>query len=168
MLDSLAHGLRECASKPIIGPRLQLDNFLDNMLRSRISRRVLAEQHIHLENSNAKAIGIISTELSLYEAVHYAAQRTRQVCNETYGRSPDIIVSGDVRAVMPYIPMHIDYMLYELMKNSSRSHPALCLTMSPPRAMHSHILLSKSPRRKCTIRDSKKKHRAMWHKKDSM
>ena len=48
MLDALAAGLRECSRKPFTGERLQLDRFLDNMLRSRISRRVIAEQHIHL------------------------------------------------------------------------------------------------------------------------
>lgn len=48
MLDALAAGLRECRSKPFTGERLHLDGFLDNMLRSRISRRVIAEQHIHL------------------------------------------------------------------------------------------------------------------------
>ncbi len=38
MLDSLAAGLRECKSKQLIGPCLQLDPFFDSMLRSRISR----------------------------------------------------------------------------------------------------------------------------------
>eukprot|EP00873_Tetraselmis_striata_P016162 jgi/Tetstr1/436426/TSEL_025256.t1 len=121
MLDSLAHGLRECASKPIIGGRLKLDGFFDNMLRSRISRRVLAEQHIQLSRPSLDHIGVIATQLSMYDTVDFAAQRTRQVCTETYGRSPEVIVSGDVRAVMPYIPMHLDYMLYELLKNASRA-----------------------------------------------
>lgn len=50
MLDLLASGLRECRRKPIVGEQLALDPFLENMLRSRISRRVLAEQHINLHN----------------------------------------------------------------------------------------------------------------------
>ncbi len=50
MLDALAAGLRECSRKPITGERLDfLDGFLNNMLRSRISRRVLAEQHLMLD-----------------------------------------------------------------------------------------------------------------------
>ena len=44
MLDALAAGLKECKLKPIVGPKLQLDAFLDGMLRSRISRRIMAEQ----------------------------------------------------------------------------------------------------------------------------
>ena len=35
MLDALAAGLRECRSKPTVGDKLQLDAFLDGMLRSR-------------------------------------------------------------------------------------------------------------------------------------
>ena len=50
MLDALAAGLRECNSKAFVGPKLQLNGFLENMLTSRISRRVLAEQHINLHN----------------------------------------------------------------------------------------------------------------------
>ena len=50
MLDALATGLRELRSKPVVGGQLRLDGFLENMLRSRISRRVLAEQHINLTN----------------------------------------------------------------------------------------------------------------------
>jgi hypothetical protein len=44
-----------------------------------------------------------------------------QVCRETYGVSTDVIVTGDVLATMPYIPTHLDYMLYELLKNAMRA-----------------------------------------------
>ena len=54
MLDALAAGLRECNSKPFVGQKLQLNGFLDNMLTSRISRRVLAEQHINLHNRRCR------------------------------------------------------------------------------------------------------------------
>ena len=36
---------------------LQLDGFLENMLRSRISRRVMAEQHINLTHQRPGYIG---------------------------------------------------------------------------------------------------------------
>ncbi len=79
MLDALAAGFKECKLKPIVGPKLQLDGFLDGMLRSRISRRIMAEQHICLANSRPGFIGIICADLSLPDAVHFAAQRTKQV-----------------------------------------------------------------------------------------
>lgn len=40
MIDSLAAGLRECLRKPIVGEQLDLDGFFDQMLTSRIARRV--------------------------------------------------------------------------------------------------------------------------------
>ena len=54
MLDALAAGLRECNSKPFVGAKLELNSFLENMLTSRISRRVLAEQHINLHNRRCR------------------------------------------------------------------------------------------------------------------
>ncbi len=48
------------------------------MLRSRISRRVIAEQHIHLAQRRPGFIGVIATDFSLREAVDHAARRTQQ------------------------------------------------------------------------------------------
>lgn len=44
-----------------------------------------------------------------------------QVCNETYGASPEVVVSGDLAAKLSCVPAHLDYMLYELLKNSMRA-----------------------------------------------
>ena len=49
MLDALATGVKECRTRRFVGKHLQLDDFLDNMLQSRISRRVIAEHLIRLE-----------------------------------------------------------------------------------------------------------------------
>ncbi|CAL5227736.1 g10752 [Coccomyxa viridis] len=143
MLDALAAGFKECKLKPIVGPKLQLDGFLDGMLRSRISRRIMAEQHICLAARRPGFIGIICADLSLPDAVHFAAQRTKQICTETFGAAPDVIISssGAQAVKMPYIPTHLDYMLFELFKNSmravvdscgSRRHlPAIHVTICP-------------------------------------
>lgn len=49
--------MREVRRKPVVGDQLHLDGFLENMLRSRISRRVMAEQHINLTNPRPGYIG---------------------------------------------------------------------------------------------------------------
>ncbi|KXZ53308.1 hypothetical protein GPECTOR_7g1202 [Gonium pectorale] len=120
MLDCLATGLRECKSKELVGGCLQMDSFFDSMLRSRISRRVIAEQHLHLGNKRPAYIGTICTDLDVHESIDFAVQKTRQVCMETYGTAPDVVVSGDPQLTIPYIPAHLDYMLYELLKNAMR------------------------------------------------
>ena len=43
-----------------------------------------------------------------------------QVSTETYGRAAEVEVTGDIHCLMPYIPSHLDYMLYELLKNAHR------------------------------------------------
>ena len=65
MLDALAAGLRECNSKPFVGPKLQLNGFLENMLTSRISRRVLAEQHINLHHRRCRPPQVPASPLAL-------------------------------------------------------------------------------------------------------
>ncbi|PNW81573.1 hypothetical protein CHLRE_06g252300v5 [Chlamydomonas reinhardtii] len=121
MLDSLATGLRECKSKELVGSCLRMDSFFDSMLRSRISRRVIAEQHLHINNKRPAFIGIICTDLDVHDSIDFAVQKTKQVCMETYGTAPDVVVSGDPHVTIPYIPAHLDYMLYELLKNAMRA-----------------------------------------------
>ena len=68
---------------------------------------------------------------------------TMQICTETFGAAPDVIISssGAQAVKMPYIPTHLDYMLFELFKNAmravvdscgSRRHlPAIHVTICP-------------------------------------
>jgi hypothetical protein len=79
MLDSLATGLRECKSKELVGSCLRMDSFFDSMLRSRISRRVIAEQHLHINNKRPAFIGIICTDLDVHDSIDFAVQKTKQV-----------------------------------------------------------------------------------------
>ncbi|KAF8928303.1 hypothetical protein BGZ52_003474 [Haplosporangium bisporale] len=101
VIPQLALGIMEC-SKHI--PAQQVDQFMNKMLRSRISRRVLAEQHISLtSNYNSPNhmmtdrgfIGIIYTHCKPRDII----ERTARLASETY---------------------HIEYILYELLKNSMR------------------------------------------------
>ncbi|QDZ22725.1 pyruvate dehydrogenase kinase [Chloropicon primus] len=123
MVEALAAGLRECKSKPFIGDQLKLDSFLNSMLTSRISRRILAEQHVALQQKRQNFVGIVCTQLDLHEAVDFAYRKAQQACVETYGTSPEVRVIGDQGedAIISYIPAHLDYMLFELMKNALRA-----------------------------------------------
>lgn len=35
--------------------------------------------------------------------------------------APEVVVSGDRSARLPYLTSHLDYMVYELLKNSMRA-----------------------------------------------
>ena len=137
LLDSLAAGLRECLIKQSITDKVNLQPFVEGILRSRIGRRVLAEHHIGLhdrkEVSRLQAtlphswvplskgfIGCICTELDVHGAIEAAASEAQSVCKQIYGSCPDVTIEASRQVSMPYIPGHLDYMLFELFKNSMR------------------------------------------------
>jgi [3-methyl-2-oxobutanoate dehydrogenase (acetyl-transferring)] kinase len=111
MLGHLAQGLREVKARPLLGPALDLDGFLDAMLRSRVSRRLLAEHHLALSamlssgggggggggggsggGGGGAHAGCVDSALDLREAVEFAAQRTALACLEAYGVAPEVAV----------------------------------------------------------------------------
>ncbi|KAF9913459.1 hypothetical protein BX616_010019 [Lobosporangium transversale] len=129
VIPQLALGIME-SSKHI--PPDQIDKFMNKMLRSRISRRVLAEQHISLTaNFNSPNhmmadcgyIGIIYTHCRPRDIVErtalLAAETCRQACGGTI-EPPKVLLDGNIDAEFSYIPDHIEYILYELLKNSMR------------------------------------------------
>ncbi|CAI2167868.1 12928_t:CDS:2 [Funneliformis geosporum] len=130
VIPQLAMGISECSQH--LHPD-HLDRFMNTMFRSRISRRVLAEQQIALtENWNDPGyvygqdghdgyIGIVSTQCNSGEIVERCANMTRNLCRTIYKvEPPQIIVDGHANTTFAYIPDHIEYILYELLKNSIR------------------------------------------------
>ncbi|KAI8612470.1 hypothetical protein BC830DRAFT_1136506 [Chytriomyces sp. MP71] len=148
IIPQLAMGMAE-ASTPEHMSAETADRFLNEMLRSRIGRRVLAEQHIALsdtyENSLTNAsstnkqngslsvvddeeddgwIGIVNTRCKAGEVVERVSALAKRWFHDTYPNRgvapPDVLVDGHVNAIFTYIPDHIEYILFELLKNSMR------------------------------------------------
>ncbi|KAG0287996.1 hypothetical protein BGZ96_008161 [Linnemannia gamsii] len=128
VIPQLALGIMEC-SKHI--PAAQVDHFMNKMLRSRISRRVLAEQHITLTNNfnspnhmmtDRGYIGIIYTHIKPKDIVERTALLAADTCRQAGGgmAPPKVLLDGNIDAEFTYIPDHIEYILYELLKNSMR------------------------------------------------
>ncbi|KAF9363144.1 hypothetical protein BGX34_004763 [Mortierella sp. NVP85] len=128
VIPQLALGIME-SSKHI--PADQVDRFMNKMLRSRISRRVLAEQHISLtSNFNSPNhmmtdrgyIGIIYTHCRPRDIVERTALLAAETCRQGSGgmEPPKVLLDGNIDAEFSYIPDHIEYILYELLKNSMR------------------------------------------------
>lgn len=44
----------------------------------------------------------------------------REMCEDKFGRAPQVTVEGHVNATFPYIPAPLEYILIELLKNAFR------------------------------------------------
>lgn len=123
----------------------ELDKFMERMLRSRISRRVLAEQHIALsealddpfhffnepstpgegDDAVGDHVGIIYTRLSVASVVNKGVKLLTQMFANVQGvgeeRIPRVVVDGDLKARFAYIPEHLEYIVFELLKNAIRA-----------------------------------------------
>ncbi|KAJ3033634.1 hypothetical protein HDV00_006009 [Rhizophlyctis rosea] len=126
-IPQLAMGIAEAAPQHM-HPK-QADRFMNEMLRSRVGRRVLAEQHIALsavfEGRRAQEegwIGIVNTRCVAEDIVARCIELAKDVFRETFGdqglEPPDVVVDGQLGATFVYIPDHIEYIIFELLKNS--------------------------------------------------
>ncbi|KIK98040.1 hypothetical protein PAXRUDRAFT_824312 [Paxillus rubicundulus Ve08.2h10] len=136
VIPSLSLGLS--LASPHLPPD-SLDSFMRRMLVSRISRRVLAEHHVALTKSLGKNsfnshedphVGIIYTALNLKasidKCVKLLRKRPRNAVNDKeeslFNRGwPEVIVDGHLDAKFAYIREHLEYILFELLKNAMRA-----------------------------------------------
>jgi len=116
----------------------------------RISRRVIAEQHLALtetfnspwhfpdakyqEDANADFIGEVFLRCNAREVIDSCWNRAIALAKEAYGPScalPNIKLEGHLDATFPYILSHLQYVIGELLRNSiqavveTRSHSAV-------------------------------------------
>jgi hypothetical protein len=115
--------------------------FMDRLLMTRISRRVLAEQHIALHKAQTSKvgprqgyIGVIRTECKLQDVVRRCFEKAASICERTYGHYPPLQFRGDPDVTLAYIPVHLEYMILELMKNAMRCTVEFAEQSNPPAA----------------------------------
>ncbi|KAL4075837.1 branched-chain alpha-ketoacid dehydrogenase kinase [Scleroderma yunnanense] len=135
VIPSLALGLSLCS--PHLPPD-SLDSFMNRMFISRISRRVLAEHHLALSktldhnslDSEDPHVGIIYTGLDVKRSIEKCANLLRDrfynieddneeaVPNRGW---PKVIIEGQLDTRFAYIREHLEYILFELLKNAMRA-----------------------------------------------
>ncbi|KAJ3208007.1 hypothetical protein HDU67_007082 [Dinochytrium kinnereticum] len=132
-IPKLALGIAEAAPHMSMG---MADRFFNEMLRSRIGRRVLAEQHITLsavfdgrEAQEDGWIGIVNTRCRADDVVERCANLASRLFSQSltptssdsvYTEPPQVTVDGHISALFTYIPDHIEYILFEILRNSMR------------------------------------------------
>ena len=130
----LAKGFQECGSQFMRAE--EITGFLERHLRARIGTRLLAEQHLALHAATFEAgspatvtegvnpdhfIGIIDTRLSPTTILRRSEAFVAEICELRYGDRPRLVIDGNVEGRCAYIPMHMEYIFTELLKNSFRA-----------------------------------------------
>jgi len=82
---------------------------------------VLAEHHTALHEQHQDYVGIVNTNLQIAPMIQTISDHVQEICEVNYGACPDVTIDGHIRTVMAYIPVHIEYMMTELLKNSMRA-----------------------------------------------
>ncbi|KAG6008480.1 hypothetical protein E4U43_000148 [Claviceps pusilla] len=132
----LAKGFLDC--RKYISPA-EVTRFLDEHLRARIGTRLIGEQHMALHFSSqqhfassdtdsptpcpeqASYIGVIDTALKPSLTVHACAGFVADICELRYGSRPLIRIDGEPDTTFAFVPMHLEYIVTELLKNAFRA-----------------------------------------------
>jgi pyruvate dehydrogenase kinase 2/3/4 len=132
VIPKLAMGVLEC--RDLIQPD-EMDRFMNTLLRSRISRRVIAEQHLALtETFNAPwhfpdatpqsepdFVGEVFLRCNAKKVIESCGVLAQQLTREANGPEtavPEILIEGHLDATFPYILSHLEYVIGELLRNS--------------------------------------------------
>nr|POE61054.1 [3-methyl-2-oxobutanoate dehydrogenase [lipoamide]] kinase, mitochondrial [Quercus suber] len=114
----------------------EVTRFLDEHLRARIGTRLVAEQHISLHFSSqphselsddgppappSSYCGVIDTQLRPADIIRSCEATVGEICELKYGVRPTVRIIGSPDTHIAHIPMHLEYILTELLKNSFRA-----------------------------------------------
>ena len=142
-IPMLARGFAQ--SKSYIAP-VEVTRFLDEHLRARIGTRLMAEQHIALhfeslqrpspplknsprntryptsaETMENSYVGVIDTTLRPATVIECCASFVAEICELRYGVRPSIVIDGQPDTAFAFVPVHLEYILTELLKNAFRA-----------------------------------------------
>ncbi|PLB55822.1 alpha-ketoacid dehydrogenase kinase [Aspergillus steynii IBT 23096] len=133
----LARGFLEC--RRYIDPT-EVTRFLDTHLRARIGTRLIAEQHLALHFASqpvsdvdtgsqpapqstapSNYIGVIDTALQPARIVKLCEDFVGEICELKYGVRPRLKIGGQPDAAFAHVPVHVEYIITELLKNAFRA-----------------------------------------------
>lgn len=124
----LAQGFLQC--RKYIEPT-EVTRFLDRHLRARIGTRLVAEQHLALHMASTPEarqhepsshhIGVIDMALRPADVVRSCENFVAEICELKYGVRPSLVINGEANAEFAHIPVHLEYIITELLKNAFRA-----------------------------------------------
>ncbi|CAG8920165.1 unnamed protein product [Penicillium salamii] len=135
----LARGFLEC--RKYVSPA-DVTSFLDTHLRARIGTRLIAEQHLALHYASQPIggdssttpgtpapknsippnyIGVIDTALQPARIIRTCEDFVGEICELKYGVRPSLEIGGEPEATFAHVPVHVEYIITELLKNAFRA-----------------------------------------------
>ncbi|OCK76800.1 mitochondrial pyruvate dehydrogenase kinase-like protein [Lepidopterella palustris CBS 459.81] len=138
-ISILARGFLE--ARKYISPK-EVTRFLDEHLRARIGTRLVAEQHITLHLSSqphrellssstsahedsaqpaSSYIGVIDTKLRPASVITHCESIVSEICELKYGVRPHVVINGEPDYTFAHVPVHLEYIITELLKNAFRA-----------------------------------------------
>lgn len=79
---------------------------------------VLGSRH---KGSSKRWVGVVDRELKPAELIRSCASFVQELCDVNYGSSPEVVINGQTDTTFTYVPVHLEYILCELLKNSVRA-----------------------------------------------
>ncbi|XP_029156781.1 pyruvate dehydrogenase (acetyl-transferring) kinase, mitochondrial-like, partial [Nylanderia fulva] len=133
VVQTMAQGVLELKESYDVDVQTEnsIQYFLDRFLMSRISIRMLINQHTLLLvgqlNGHSRHVGCIDPSCDVIGVIKDAYENARFLCDRYYLASPELIVkqhnelehNSEIRII--YVPSHMYHMLFELFKNSMRA-----------------------------------------------
>lgn len=125
VVADLLLGVMEAVSRGDVHDPDRVDQFVRGMLSSRISRRVLAEQHISLSNSflqgntnddkDQSYVGEVFLQCTASDIIDTALKNMAHVIPAPL---PEVKLEGNTEASFPYIQSHMNFIVTEVLRNS--------------------------------------------------
>jgi len=110
------------------GDVASIHTFLDKFYMSRIGIRILIGQYVELRRGMLDPaeqldgyVGLINLNTSPAEVFAEAVDDAKYLCERAHGDSPEVIIQGRTDLTFSYIPSHLYYCMFELLKNSMRA-----------------------------------------------
>ncbi|KAL2307389.1 hypothetical protein Nmel_000349 [Mimus melanotis] len=134
VVPTMAQGIIEYKDTFKVDPvtNQNIQYFLDRFYMSRISTRMLMNQHTLLFDDKSRSghprhIGSIDPCCDVVEVVNDAYESSKMLCDQYYLTSPELKLTqvngkapGEPISIV-YVPSHLFHMLFELFKNSMRA-----------------------------------------------
>ncbi|XP_058477599.1 pyruvate dehydrogenase (acetyl-transferring) kinase isozyme 1, mitochondrial isoform X2 [Solea solea] len=156
VIPTMAQGVVEYketyGTDPVVSQNVQY--FLDRFYMSRISIRMLLNQHtllfggkVKVNPAHPKQIGSIDPHCRVSDVIRDAYENARNLCDRYYMNSPELIMDEfnakeEGKPIsMVYVPSHLYHMVFELFKNAMRATMELYGDAMEYPAVHAQVAL---------------------------